>query len=139
MKRFLQFPELLLLVVLLFIGARFLSLSFAIAISWVFHVVLRSKYPANYPAFGSWAHVFLTTVCCILLMLALYQADTRQETGQSEIGGIINHFFGMLNALMWMDATALLAMLLLGLQVVFWLAAVHSLRKRGKNRRPSAK
>jgi len=128
MKRFLQFPELLLLMILLFCGVRILPLSFAIGISWVFHVVLRSKYPANYPAFGSWAHVFLTALCSLLLMLSLYQVDTKQEMGQSEISGIVN-------GLVWGGSAGLLVILLWAFQLVFWLAAMHSLWKRGKDRR----
>jgi hypothetical protein len=128
MKRFLQFPELLLLLILLFCGVQVLPLSFAIGISWVFHVVLRSKYPANYPAFGSWAHVFLTALCILLLKLLIYQVDTKQETGQSEINGIINAFI-------WVGLAGPLVILLWGFQVVFWLAAMHSLWKRGKDRR----
>jgi hypothetical protein len=129
MKRFLQFPELLLLVVLLFSGVRFFPLSLAISISWVFHVVLRSKYPAHYPAFGSWAHVFLTALCSMLLLLFLFQADTKQETGQPEINGIIN-------GLLWGAPAGLLIILLWVFQLVFWLVAMYSLWKRDKDSRP---
>ena len=129
MKRFLQFPELLLLLILLFCGARLAPLSVAIGISWVFHVVLRSKYPAHYPAFGSWAHVFLTALCFLLLWLILYQVDAKQEMGPSEISGIITIFI-------WGVSAGPLIILLWAFQLVFWLAAMHSLWKRGKDRRP---
>jgi hypothetical protein len=72
--------------------------------------------------------VFLTALCSLLLMLSLYQVDTKQETGQSEISGIVN-------GLLWGGSAGLLVILLWAFQLVFWLAAMHSLWKRGKDRR----
>jgi hypothetical protein len=132
MKRFFQFPELLLLALVLFSGIRSFPLSFALIISWGFHVVLRSKYPAHYPAFGSWVHAVLSVLLEVTLLVVLYWAGKPLETKPAEIGIF-------LFLLTWGTAAGGLGLLLMGAQLVFWAAAIHSLWERGKKRRPRVK
>jgi len=101
--------------------------SFMVIISWGFHVLLRYKYPSNYPAFGSWVHVVLTVLCWTTVLLIVNQIPVS-EPGKFDPPGFI---IGMI----WGSAAGFLALLLMGMQVFFWLIAMYSLNKRGKQQR----
>ncbi len=130
MKRFFQFPELLLLLMLLPLGGMgSFPLSFMVLISWVFHVVLRYKYPAHYPAFGSWLHVVLSMLCWATMMFIINQLVPGSESGKFDP-------LAFINIMIWGTAGGFLALLFTGMQIFFWLVALYSLDKRGKKRRP---
>ena len=128
MKRFFQFPELLLLLMLPLGGMAFSFFSFMVIVSWGFHVLLRYKYPSNYPAFGSWVHVVLSILCWATMLLILNQVSPVLEPGKIDVPGFV---LGMI----WGSAAGFLALLVTGMQVFFWLIALYSLNKRAKQRR----
>ena len=128
MKRFFQFPELLLLLMLTLSGMAFSFFSIMVIISWGFHVLLRYKYPSNYPAFGSWVHVVLTILCWATMLLIINQLIPVSEPGKIDPPAVI---MGMI----WGSAAGFIGLLLMGMQVFFWLIALYSLNKRGKNQR----
>ena len=132
MKRFFQFPELLLLLMLPLSGMAFSFFSLMVIISWGFHVLLRYRYPSNYPAFGSWVHVVLTILCWAAMLFIINQLIPVYEPGKIDPPAVI---MGM----MWGTGAAFMGLLLMGMQVFFWLIALYSLDKRGKKQRRIAK
>ena len=131
MKRFFQFPELLLLVLPL-CGMGFSFFSFMVIVSWGFHVLLRYKYPSNYPAFGSWVHVVLSILCWGTMILIINQPVPVSEPGKFDPPGLV---MGMI----WGTAASFVGLLLMGMQVFFWLIALYSLDKRAKQQRQVVK
>ena len=128
MKRFFQFPELLLLLMLPLSGMAFSFFSFMVIISWGFHVLLRYKYPSNYPAFGSWVHVVLTILCWATMLLIINQLVPVSEPGKFDP-------LAFINVMIWGTAGGVLGLLLMSMQVFFWLVALYSLDKRGRKGR----
>jgi hypothetical protein len=128
MRRFFQFPELLLLLMLPLAGMGFSFFSFMVIVSWGFHVLLRSKYPSNYPAFGSWVHVVLSILCWATMLLIIKQLAPVLEPGKIDPSAVIMGIF-------WGTAGGFVGLLLIGMQVFFWLIALYSLNKRAKQRR----
>lgn len=132
MKRFFRFPELLLLMMLPLGGMGFSFFSFMVIISWGFHVLLRYKYPSNYPAFGSWVHVVLTILSWAAMLLIINQLIPVYEPGKIDPPAVIMGMIGGIGAVF-------MGLLVMGMQVFFWLIAFYSLDKRGKKQRRIAK
>ncbi|MBS1660511.1 MAG: hypothetical protein JST68_05615 [Bacteroidetes bacterium] len=129
MRRFFRFPEVLLLVFVVCFGLAKIEgdrlLALLLLISWVLHLVLRLKHPANYPSLISRLHVWLSVILSIPLLIYAVSVSLWDEMAASEILG------GFLLASVLAGS-----FLLLVVQGVFWLAAGYSLWQRGRDLRP---
>jgi len=109
-------------------GMLLMRLSIPVIISWIFHVVLRSKYPASFPGLGSWTHVVLSVFCLGALYYAFSRLDFKLYRREPDLKEWDVFMF-------WNSWAVKLILLLTGMQPLFWIMAIRSLWTRREKRK----
>ena len=89
----------------------------------MFHVALRSKYPASFPSRASWTHVILSLFGLGVFYYALATAHLKFISLANGPG------MWMANSY-WSFIGWAMVLLLMGVQILFWILATRSSWKR---------
>lgn len=111
-------------------GILFQFFGLLLIFSWVIHLQLRKS--SNFPNIASWIQALLTIVCWLFLLFINHQLkfDTPKYGSKFNPDNI-------LNALLLSSQAALAIFILFATQVIFWIAGLQILWKRGRLRKRS--